>query len=633
MSWNDIREKASKFSNEWKNASRENSESQTFWNEFFEIFNIKRRRVAIYESKVKKLNGDTGSIDLFWPGTLLVEHKSKGKSLRKAKTQAEDYCLGLQEEEFPRYILTCDFEKFHLFDLEENKEIKFNLCELEQNIYTFSFIIGQSGYNYNDTEEVNRKAIKLVSKIKEGLAQSIRRNNNLETFMARLIFCFFSNDTGIFQVKDHFTYYIQEKTKKDGSDLSMHLEKIFDILNTPENERSRNLDEDLAIFPYVNGKLFKKSIRVPEFNTSLRTIFIKCCLFDWGKISPDIFGALYQSMLQRKIQNSSGIHYTSEENILRAIKPLFLDQLSNDLDGATGNKDKLYQFLKNIKTTTVLDPACGCGNFLIISYKHLRLLEIEAHQELRKILRSKHEVLLNDGTYPGIDVDNLYGIEIEEFAVAITQVAIWISDHQMNIRLSKAFGIQLKRIPLKKSPHIKIDNALRLDWNKLIPANKLKFIVGNPPFIAKNQREPSQTKDMELVFENARNTKNLDYVACWYKKSMDYIKNTEIEVALVSTNSIVQGEQVGVLFEELYKRDFKINFAHRAFKWLNNDPRHAQVFVVIIGFATFHRINKFIYHYEKPDSSEYIQKRANNINSYLLNSSEYIVKNRKPTIV
>ena len=553
MSWNLIKEKAFEFSNEWKNASRERSESQTFWNDFFEIFNIKRRRIAIYEKQVQKLNGNIGSIDLFWPGTLLIEHKSKGRSLSEAKKQAEDYCLSLSEEEFPRYILTCDFERFHLFDLEEDKEIKFDLCELAQNIHEFSFIIGQSKYNFQDIEEVNRKAIKLISEIRAGLAQSIRENNDLETFMARLIFCFFSDDTGIFQVKDHFTYYIQEKTKEDGSDLSMHLEKIFYILNTPEGKRNKSLDEDLALFPYVNGKLFKKSIKVPEFNASLRSNFIKCCLFDWGKISPDIFGALYQSMLQEERRDSSGIHYTSEENILKAIEPLFLDNLSDNLNEARGNIDKLNQFLKNIKNTTILDPTCGCGNFLIVSYKRLRSLEIDAHKELKKILRSEHKVLLDDGTYPGIDVDNLYGIEIEDFAVAITQVAIWITDHQMNILLSKEFGTQLKRIPLKKSPNIKIDNALRFDWNRLIPNNKLKFIVGNPPFIAKNQREPHQTKDMEIVFGEVRNIKNLDYVACWYKKSIDFIKDTKIEVALVSTNSIIQGEQVGILFEELYK--------------------------------------------------------------------------------
>ena len=451
MSWNLIKEKAFKFSNEWKNASGERSESQTFWNEFFELFDMKRRRVAVFEKQVQKLNGNTGSIDLFWPGELLIEHKSKGRSLSEAKKQAEDYCLKLSEEEFPRYILTCDFEKFHLFDLEEDKETKFNLCELAQHIHEFSFIIGQSKYNFQDTEEVNRKAIKLVSKIREGLVQSIYENNDLETFMARLIFCFFSDDTGIFQgIKGHFTYYIQEKTKEDGSDLSMHLAKIFDILNTPENKRNKNLDEDLALFPYVNGKLFKKAIKVPEFNASLRSTFIKCCLFKWGKISPDIFGALYQSMLQEERKDSSGIHYTSEENILKVIEPLFLNNLSDDLNEARGNIEKLHQFLKTIKNTTILDPACGCGNFLIVSYKKLRSLEIEAHKELRKILKSEHKVLLDDGTYPGVDVDNLYGIEIEDFAVAITQVAIWITDHQMNILLSKEFGTSTKKDTFKK---------------------------------------------------------------------------------------------------------------------------------------------------------------------------------------
>lgn len=628
MSWNQIREKAIQFSFAWKDASKERAEAQTFWNEFFDIFNVKRRRIAVYEKQVEKLNGNKGSIDLFWPGTLLIEHKSKGKNLNEARIQAEEYCLGLPQEEFPRYILICDFEKFHLLDLEENTEIKFQLHELEQNIHNFSFIIGQSKYNFEDIEEVNIQAIKLISKIREKLSEAIYEDDDLETFMAQLIFCFFSDDTGIFQTKDHFTYYIQEKTKKDGSDLSMHLEKIFRVLDTPENERNANLDEDLAIFPYVNGKLFKKHVTVPDFNSSLRNDFIQCCLFNWGKISSDIFGALYQAMLKEERRDSSGIHYTSELNILKAIEPLFLDNLSDRFNEARGNVDKLHRVLRDIRETTILDPACGCGNFLIVSYRHLRLLEIEIHKELQNLLRSNHKVLLDDGTYQGIDVDNLYGIEIEECAVAITQVAIWITDHQMNIRLSKEFGTQLKRIPLRKAPNIIIENALRMDWNKIIPVNKLKYIVGNPPFIGKQQRHQPQTEDMKMVFGTTKHILNLDYVTCWYKKSIDYIQNTKIEVAFVSTNSIVQGEQVGILFEELYKNGLKINFAHRTFKWSNDDQKHAQVFVVIIGFAIFHRLKKFIYSYEKLDS-KFSKKEVNNINSYLVNSSEHIVKSRK----
>jgi len=632
ISWNEIRKRAIKFQDEWKDASDEKSDSQSFWNDFFNIFEISRRRVAVFENHVKKLNDKNGFIDLFWQGTLLIEQKSESKDLSKAYEQALGYFDGIEDAQLPKFVLVCDFQNFHLFNMDEGgKKIEFKLSELERNIHEFSFILGHSKNDFQDESPVNFKAVKIVSELRDGLYDSGYQSKDLETFLARLVFCMFADDTGIFQIKDHLTYYIETKTKKDGSDLSMHLSTLFQVLDTPTAERSKNLDEDLAKFPYVNGSLFKAKINMPHFDSKLREKFVKCCYFNWEKISPAIFGSLFQSVMDPTKRHDMGAHYTSESNILKAIDPLFLNDFYQRLDEGKTNKDALISLLKDIKKSKILDPACGCGNFLIVAYRELRLLEIEVHKSLSSILGERHSVLLEDGQYPGIDVDNLFGIESEESAAALAQVAIWLVDHQMNIQLSQEFGTLLKRIPLRKSPRIVIANALQIDWNEIIPKEELKYIVGNPPFVSKQKRKKDQTADQNHIFKGVKKSSNLDYVSCWFKKSLEYISGTKIESALVSTNSICQGEQVATLFKELYGLGLRVNFAHRTFKWSNEAARNAQVYVIIVGYALHDRDRKVIYEYEHANSVA-VPVEVRNINPYLVDAADKYVEDRRAPI-
>jgi len=641
LSLNEVRKRALEFSKIWENEVREKAEAKTFWDGFFNIFGINRYRVASFEEPVKKLGEKQGFIDLFWKGVLIVEHKSKGKSLDKAYSQALDYFPGIKEEELPKYVLVSDFNHFRLYNLEENTEHNFNLIDLHRNIHLFDFILGFKKQTYKDEDPVNILAANLMGNLHDALKNNRYEGHKLEIFLVRILFCLFADDTGIFP-RGHFEYYIKKKTKPDGSDLGSQLSHIFQILNTPETGRQKNIDEELNAFPYVNGDLYKEdNIDIPSFDSDMRSMLLECCSFDWSKISPAIFGSLFQSVMDKQKRRDLGAHYTSEKNILKVIKGLFLDELYEEFNKSKSNENKLKQFHEKISSLKFLDPACGCGNFLIIAYRELRLLEIEILKELYRVkakenlkeetaeIKDEYSVQMRFEAkeISKIDVDCMYGIEIEEFPSRIAEVAMWLIDHQMNTKLSVEFGDYFARIPLKKSPHIYNKNALQLDWNEVIPKSRCNYILGNPPFISKTDRSKKQNEDMDLVFHTTDNYKILDYVCSWYIKASEYILNTKIKVAFVSTNSISQGEQVGILWNHLFAKNIKINFAHRTFKWSNEAKGNAQVYVVIIGFSNSEINNKYIYDYENP-KSEAVEIKAKNINPYLIDFADILIQNR-----
>ena len=376
LSWNEIKDRALKFSKNWEGESRERAEKDSFWNDFFHVFGISRRRLASFEEPVKKLGNKQGFIDLFWKGTLLVEHKSKGKNLDAAFEQATDYFHGIEEHDLPKYILVSDFENFKLYDLEENTEHHFLLSEFHQNVKLFGFVAGYQKRTFKEQDPVNIKAAEMMGKLHDELEASGYKGHSLEVFLVRLLFCLFADDTGIFE-KDTFRELIENRTNQDGSDLGLWLAQFLQTLNTPRENRQSSLDQQLAIFPYVNGKLFEEFLPIAAFNSSMRTILLECSALDWGKISPAIFGSMFQSVMNPVERRNLGAHYTSEKNILKLIKPLFLDELYNDFEKIKNNKKKLQEFHQKLSTLTFLDPACGCGNFLIITYRELRLLELE----------------------------------------------------------------------------------------------------------------------------------------------------------------------------------------------------------------------------------------------------------------
>jgi len=626
LSWNEIKDRALRFTKEWAGEERESAESKSFWDAFFDVFGISRRRVASFEDPIKKLDERYGFIDMFWKGTLLVEHKSKGKNLDKAYTQALDYFSGLKEYELPKYVVVSDFENFRLYDLDEGTEEEFNIKDFYKKVKLFGFIAGYQKRSFKEEDPVNIKAAELMGKLHDKLEEDGYEGHTLEVFLVRILFCLFADDTSIFE-KDTFKEYIEQKTNTDGSDLGDRLAHFFQVLNKPTEQRPKKLDEHLAQFPYINGKLFEETLPITSFDSGMREILLQCSALDWGKISPAIFGSMFQSVMKPEERRNLGAHYTSEKNIMKLIKPLFLDNLWDEFHKVKRNKRKLDDFHEKLTKMKFLDPACGCGNFLIITYRELRLLELAIIKEIHKT----SQIIHNIESIIGLDVDQFYGIEYEEWPARIAEVALWLMDHQMNMLVSEEFGQYFTRLPLRKSALIYNGNALRTDWESIVPIGELSYILGNPPFYGKQYQTPEQKEDMKIIFHGVKGAGVLDYVTAWYIKAAKYIQNTRIKVAFVSTNSIAQGEQTGILWNELFDiYNIHIHFAHRTFKWTNEARGKAAVHVVIIGFANFDTNDKRIYEYEDIRGEPH-EIKAKNINPYLVDAPNVaITKRRKP---
>ncbi|MBS1586874.1 MAG: class I SAM-dependent DNA methyltransferase [Bacteroidetes bacterium] len=638
LSLNEIRSRALAFSLEWKNESNEDAEAKSFWDGFFNIFGISRKRVATFETKVHKGDNKQGFIDLLWKGTVLIEHKSRGKDLERAYKQAIDYFPGLKDNELPRYIIVCDFQNFRLYDLETGKDWKFTLDKLADKLHLFDFISGYKKHSFKEQDPVNIKAAELMGRLHDQLKAIGYEGHQLEIYLVRLLFCLFADDTNIFE-KGIFQEYLQMRSAEDGSDLAMYLDTLFVVLNTPKDARFKNIDEQLAAFPYVNGKLFEERIAPASFDSKMRKILLDCCALDWSMISPAIFGSLFQSVMDEKARRNLGAHYTSEKNIMKVIKPLFLDELWAEFEKAKDNSKQLDKFHEKLSQLRFLDPACGCGNFLIVAYRELRLLEIELLKA-----KFKNQMATNIENYININVDQFYGIEYEEFPAQIAQVAMWLIDHQMNMLVSETFGEYYVRLPLRKSANITHGNALRIDWQSLmqrLPWDKgeprFNYIFGNPPFIGKQLQNDEQKSDMSAVFHSIDNVGILDYVTAWYVKAAAYLKEynkdkRQITCAFVSTNSISQGEQPGIIWNILFKTfNIKIHFAHRTFKWNNEAKGNAAVHVIIIGFSNFDIENKQLFEYEDI-SAEPHATFIKNINPYLVEGKDIAILKKRYTV-
>lgn len=641
IGWNEIKNRATQFTKEWKGETREAGGYQVFWHQFFEVFGIRSRSVAIYQQAVKRLSGNTGFIDLFWPGTLIVEHKSAGESLDSAFIQATGYATSLSEEEHPRFIIVTDYKNIRLYDLEgkngKTNQYQFSLEELPKNIRLFGFITGYEIREYKEENPVNRKAVKLIVQLYRALRSGVYPKEYLSRLMVRLVFCFFADDTGIFQ-KDSLYKYLLFIPRVDGSDFGAHLGTVFQILNTPENERQTNLDEDLASLPYVNGGLFSEPVPLPFFNSDMRKEVLKVLEFDWGSVSPAIFGSMFQFVMEedsKTKRHDIGAHYTSERNILKVIDGLFLDELKNEFEGTGKSRSKLTALWDRISNITLLDPACGCGNFLVVAYRELRRLELEIIKRLySKEINELQHVLqfeIDASKISKMSVERMYGIEIEGFPAEIAKLSLWLVDHLANMELGDLFGKPFAKLPLIERPHILCANALTTDWEKIVPRAKLSYILGNPPFISKQDQTKEQKSDMALVFGKLNGAGELDYVAAWYKKAGEYIQSTNIKCAFVSTNSITQGEQVGILWNELMgKYSIKIHFAHRTFKWTNEAPGRAAVHCVIIGFGPYSPKRPRLWDYDETGESKEIEVK--NINPYLVDAPNIIILSRRKPI-
>ncbi len=644
LSWNEIRTNAIHFARDWASETRERAEAGTFWNEFFAVFGIKRRTVAAYEHPVKKLSGQYGFIDLFWKGMFLAEHKSAGESLDKAHTQAMDYIQSLTREgkhkEVPRYVAVSDFRRIALYDLEEDPEtdepyfgiarglsVEFPLEDLHKYVDYFAFIPGYKIHKLAEQNPVDIEAVGLLGEFRDLLEAGGYTGHELERLLVRVLFCLFAEDTGLFN-RDAFRLYIENHTAEDGSDLGMHLARIFKVLNQSTTTRQRNLIEELTELPYVNGELFADTLEFADTNRAMRDALLTCCGFDWSQISPAVFGSLFQSVMLPAERRKRGAHYTSERDILKLVNSLFLDDLKAEFeiiktDRSTRRDARLAEFHEKLGKLKFLDPACGCGNFLVIAYRELRRLEIE----VLKASGIKQGVLNVEGLSK-LSVANFHGIEINEFPAQIAQVALWLVNHQMNLELAREFGVAAQSLPLEKSATIRHGNALHLDWNDVLPAGECTYIIGNPPFIGAKLQSAEQRAEMEAVAKGLKNVGLLDYVCAWYFKAADYTKDSKAPIGFVSTNSISQGEQVGILWGELFRRGAKILFAHRTFPWQSEARGKAHVHVIIVGFGFGEPTGaKRIYDYERDETNPTVTV-AKNIGPYFVEGNDSVVVNR-----
>ncbi len=625
LSWNEVRVRAATFAQRWKDAAYEKGETQSFYNEFFKIFGVDRRKVGSYEERVTKLDNSSGYIDLFWPGQLVVEQKSAGRDLAKAYDQAGEYADALKDHEFPQYILVSDFQNFELHDLDERRVVSFKLQELPDNVQEFGFILGVQNRTFRDQAPVNIKASQLVGELHLALKNSGYKEEHMDRFMMRAVFCLFADDTGIFEPRDLLFDFIETRTSEDGVDLGPWLSQLFQVLNTPVDDRQTTLDEDLAQFPYINGELFAGQLDIPSFDSSMRQLLLDACSFNWSSISPAIFGALFQSVMGAGERRAQGAHYTIEKNILKVIEPLFMDDLRAEFTKLKKRKDShrttlLKKFQKKLGQLQFLDPACGCGNFLIIAYRELRVLEMDVVKEIHP----KGQLDVMTAELSVVNVDQFYGIEIDEFPVRIAKAALWMMDHIMNNILSAEFGEVFVRIPLETAPHIIQGDALEYDWHELLPSSDCSFVFGNPPYAGAKYQSTSQRAQVRRIAELGKSGGTLDYVSAWFIKAGRYIQQGKARIGFVATNSITQGEQVAQLWPVLFDRcRLEIAFAHRTFAWGSDAPGMAHVHVVIVGFdyRGNERKKKLLFSYPdikgEPEVSEH-----DNLSPYLIDAGK-----------
>ncbi|MCQ2573997.1 MAG: N-6 DNA methylase, partial [Treponema sp.] len=629
---------AKKFSEDWKDKGYEKGESQKFWLDLLcNVFGIQDFANFIsFEDQVKL--DHTSFIDGYIASTkVLIEQKSIDKDLRapikqsdgsvlNPFQQAKRYITELPVSKHPRWVVTSNFRSFLVYDMEQpNGEPEEILLEnLEKEFYRLSFITDQGSVHLKKELEISKKAGDIIGEIydailaqyKDAAAPSPATLKSLNMLCVRIVFCLYAEDAGIFGHKSIFGDYLKGFEAKD---LRRALLDLFQVLDQKPEERDEYLEESLAAFPYVNGGLFTEEDKtIPPLTDDIKELLVKHASseFDWSEISPTIFGAIFESTLNPETRRSGGMHYTSIENIHKVIDPLFLDDLRQEFEtlkeikSEKAREEKLIVFQKKLGSLKFLDPACGSGNFLTETYLSLRKLENEC---LR--LRFKHGALdLFDDTV-FVNIHQFYGIEINDFAAVVAKTALWIAESQMMKATSEILLKNLEFLPLKSYANIVEGNALRIDWETIVPKNELNYILGNPPFVGFTYMNAAQKEDMELIFPGI---KNLDFVCAWYKKANEYIKNTKIECAFVSTNSITQGETVSRLWDCV---DFTINFAYKSFIWDSEANLKAHVHCVIVGFADFSRKEKWLY-------SDKQKNKASNINAYLTDAPNIIVKSR-----
>lgn len=652
MKDNQQRTAAKEFAQYWEIKGYEKGESQPFWLSLLrDVFGIEQpEKFITFEEQVHL--DHTSFIDGHISATnVLIEQKGRGKDLRKAIRQsdgsfltpfqqAQRYSAVLPYSQRPRWIVTCNFEEFLIYDMEKpnGEPEQIYLKDLEKEYYRLQFLVDTGDENIKREMEVSIQAGNLVGILYDEILKqyidptSTRSLQSLNMLCVRLVFCLYAEDSGIFGSHNKFHNYIKSFPARE---MRKALIELFRILDTKPEDRDPYEDEMLASFPYVNGGLFAdENIEIPQMNDTIRDLLLRKASedFDWSAISPTIFGAVFESTLNPETRRSGGMHYTSIENIHKVIDPLFLDELREEFDEICDIKidktriDRLEAFRTKISSLTFFDPACGSGNFLTETYISLRRLENEALKEIIASQKGQLEgqIILGAGNIEEpikVSIGQFYGIEINDFAVTVAKTALWIAESQMMKETEDVVHTNLDFLPLKSYANIVEGNALRIDWETVVPKDKLNYIMGNPPFVGKKEQTKLQKQEVLDIFgKKVKGVGNLDYVSCWYRKAMDIMKGTTIKAAFVSTNSITQGEQVPILWGELLTLGISIIFAHRTFRWDSEASIKAHVHCVIIGFS----LNDISYKTKKLFDGEKFQL-VENINPYLVNAPTTII--------
>lgn len=629
-----LRERAVTFAHRWKDARSEQAYSQTFWNEFFGIFGVDIVQVGAFEQVARRATtGRDGRIDLLVSRQMAVEQKSAGKDLDAAMDQLVDYLPSLHRADDPWLLVVCDFRRFRWQNLRDRTSGEFRLEELSSNLDLFWWLAGHAAPHerFETEEDVNLAATELLRELHDQLQKTNYPAADLQEWLTRILFCLFADDTEVWP-RAAFQAYLAHNTRLDGSDLGPTLAYLFQILDTPPAERPETLDEDLAQFEYINGDLFDRQLSIPTCTEAARTALLEACTFNWSAISPAIFGSMFQDVMTPIERRQIGAHYTTEANILRTIRPLFLDDLEDEL-ASLDSVPKLNAFHDRLSRLTFFDPACGCGNFLVIAYREIRRLETET---LRRIVRkdrkrTEGQRAMSLELFCKVTVDQFHGIEIEEFPARIARTALYLIDHIANREVSIEFGDPYVRFPIRESPHIHQANALAMDWNEVLPADRASYVFGNPPFVGMSHMDVEQRKDNLRVFTGTSGTGRLDYVACWYARTWEYVGRRPVRCAFVSTSSVTQGEQARVMSLLLLRAGQEIDFAHRTFAWTSEASGTANVHVVIIGFSVGGQ-SKHKRLFDYPDvKGEPKEEVVPNINWYLAPAADvFIGKHSRP---
>jgi hypothetical protein len=624
-----MRARAVTFAARWKDESSEKSESQTFWTEFLDIYGVDRKRVAAFEQLAKRTStGNYGFIDLYWPGVLIAEQKSAGKDLVEAEKQALDYLTSIRQSDFPGLVITSDFARIRILDLEakDPKPVEIKTADLGKEYERFLFIAGYAKQTFEQEIEANVEASELMGHLYDAAEAAGYKDHEANVLLTRLLFLMFGDDTAMW-ARGLFYSFVHDRTSDDASDLGAQLAMLFQVLNTPETERPKNLDQALVDFPYVNGGLFSENLRIAAFTPDMRHALIKAMRFGWGGISPAVFGSLFQSVKSKELRRELGEHYTPEKTIMKVIGPLFLDNLKERLIGAKGSPQKLRNLRNELATYNFLDPACGCGNFLIVAYREMRRLELQILKQLRD-LKEDNQLSLDPTLGLQVTVSQFAGIEIEEWPAKVAETAMFLVDHQMNLELAEEFGQTPDRLPIKQMLNVRVGNALTTDWRDVCPIGDNTLILGNPPFMGRYTRDKdTHTSELKSAFGDAKGSGNIDYVCAWFARAADFTGQSLARTAFIATNSISQGEQPGVVWSYLSARGMSIDFAHTTFAWSSDAPQAAAVHVVVIGFSRRTKNNCRHFMYATP-KSEAVESTVTSINGYLTSGPSVLVVSR-----